>query len=41
MKGTPGIWELSLTMNYRVTFQLNEKFMLLRRIGTHDILRKP
>lgn len=38
MKGTSDIWELSVTMSYRLTFQLRERVMLLRRIGTHDIL---
>lgn len=41
MRGTSDIWELSVSMNYRVTFQLPEQIMLLRRIGTHDILRSP
>jgi mRNA interferase RelE/StbE len=41
MKGTAGIWELSLTMSYRITFQLDDKFMLLRRVGTHNVLRNP
>ena len=35
------IWEASVTMNYRLTFQLEADAMLLRRIGTHDILRNP
>jgi mRNA-degrading endonuclease RelE of RelBE toxin-antitoxin system len=41
VKGTAGIWELSLTMNYRITFQLDDKFMPLRRVGTHNVLRNP
>jgi mRNA-degrading endonuclease RelE of RelBE toxin-antitoxin system len=42
IKGTDAIWELSVTMSYRVTFELpDDKTLLLRRIGTHDILKKP
>ncbi len=41
MKGTAAIWELSVTMNYRITFEVNAERVLLRRIGTHDILREP
>jgi mRNA-degrading endonuclease RelE of RelBE toxin-antitoxin system len=41
MKGVAGIWELSLTMNYRLTFQVTDELMILRRVGTHDVLRKP
>lgn len=42
VEGTKGkIWEGSVTMNYRFTFQIVDDTILLRRIGTHDILRKP
>lgn len=41
IRGTEHIWELSITMNYRLTFEVDEERVLLRRIGTHDILRKP
>ena len=41
IKGTDGIWEMSITMNYRLTFELEGERMLLRRIGTHDVLRSP
>lgn len=41
IKGTSGIWELSLTMNYRLTFEVSGEVMTLRRVGTHDILRSP
>jgi mRNA-degrading endonuclease RelE of RelBE toxin-antitoxin system len=41
MKGTEGIWEMSITMNYRLTFEVDEERVLLRRIGTHDVLRRP
>ena len=41
IKGTEFIWEMTITMNYRLTFQVNETELLLRKIGTHDILRNP
>ena len=41
MEGAPSIWELRVTDNYRVTFQWVQEAALLRRIGTHNILRHP
>jgi mRNA interferase RelE/StbE len=41
MKGFPDIWEARVTRSYRFTFQIQGKFYLLRRIGTHDILKQP
>mgnify|MGYP001589364249 CR=1 FL=1 len=41
VRGTRDIWELSVTMNHRVTFEIGEEIMILRRIGTHDVLRNP
>ena len=41
MEGAPGIWELRVSDNYRVTFQRFTGGVLLRRIGTHNILRTP
>lgn len=41
MKGTAAIWEGSITMNYRFTFQKTESGIFLRRIGNHDRLRTP
>lgn len=32
---------MSVTMNYRLTFQIDQERITLRRIGTHDILRDP
>ena len=40
MQGTKGIWEGSVTMAYRFTFHLEGNTVVLRRIGTHDILKK-
>jgi len=42
VEGTKGrIWEGSITMNYRFTFQIEGETILMRRIGTHDILNRP
>jgi addiction module RelE/StbE family toxin len=35
------IWEISITMNYRLTFEVDGERVILRRIGTHDVLRRP
>ena len=40
-KLTQDIWAFSVTMNYRVTFQYSDGDILLRKIGTHDILHRP
>jgi mRNA interferase RelE/StbE len=41
MGGRGEIWEASVTMTYRFTFQREGDTYILRRIGTHDILRTP
>lgn len=41
IRGTRAIWEMSVTMNYRITFELDGNRVILRRIGTHDILKTP
>jgi mRNA-degrading endonuclease YafQ of YafQ-DinJ toxin-antitoxin module len=41
MEDPRGIWEASITMSYRFTFQTQGDLCILRRIGTHDILRNP
>jgi mRNA interferase RelE/StbE len=35
------IWEGRLTQSYRFTFQIQGDTYVLRRIGTHDLLRSP
>jgi len=40
MEGALGIWEMRVSDNYRITFQVEGDGILLRRIGTHDILRR-
>lgn len=41
IQGTDDLWEMSITMNYRITFAFDAEVVILRRIGTHDILRNP
>ena len=41
IKGHPNIWEGRVTKRYRFTFQIPGDIYLLRRIGTHDILKTP
>jgi mRNA-degrading endonuclease RelE of RelBE toxin-antitoxin system len=41
IKGTERIREASITMEYRFTFEKIEDGILLRVIGTHDILKRP
>lgn len=41
MQGTADIWELRVSLGYRLTFQIQGDRYILRRVGTHDILRKP
>ena len=39
MQGLKDIWEASVTMSYRLTFQRTGDTLILRRVGTHDILK--
>ena len=41
IKGHPTIWEGRVTKSYRFTFQISGEVYLLRRIGTHDVLKTP
>lgn len=40
MEGTEGIWEARVSRSYRFTFHREGDIIVLRRIGTHDILQK-
>lgn len=35
------IWEGRVAHDYRFTFQIQGDLYILRRLGTHDVLRKP
>jgi len=39
VEGTSGIWEMSVSKDYRITFQQEGNAVLLRNIGSHDILK--
>lgn len=41
MGGTSDIWEARVTKGYRFTFSVQSQMCVLRRIGTHNILRNP
>jgi mRNA interferase RelE/StbE len=41
IKGHPTIWESWITESYRFTFQISGETFILRRVGTHDILKNP
>ena len=36
-----GIFEARVTRSYRMTFQVEHDTIILRRIGTHEVLRTP
>jgi mRNA interferase RelE/StbE len=41
MEGHGSIWEARITKGYRMTFQIHGDLCLLRRVGTHSILKRP
>jgi len=41
MQDPRNIWEGKINYAYRFTFYWEGKICILRRIGTHDILKKP
>lgn len=41
MRDPRDIWEGRITKGYRFTFQMEGEVCILRRLGTHDILKKP
>jgi mRNA-degrading endonuclease RelE of RelBE toxin-antitoxin system len=41
MQDPRDIWEGRITQGYRFTFQMEGEICILRRLGTHDILRTP
>ena len=41
IKGTERMWEMRITMNYRLTFEIWDDAIFLRKIGTHEILSSP
>ncbi|OQY01316.1 MAG: hypothetical protein B6I26_04530 [Desulfobacteraceae bacterium 4572_130] len=41
MQGHPNIWEVRITKEYRATLQIENNLYVMRKIGTHDILKNP
>ncbi len=41
MEGHHSIWEARVTKGYRMTFEIKDDTFLFRRVGTHDILKRP
>jgi len=41
MNDPRGIWEGRVTAGYRFTFQMEDDIYVMRKVGTHDILKKP
>ncbi|MDI6890141.1 MAG: hypothetical protein QMC83_04270 [Thermodesulfovibrionales bacterium] len=41
LEGHENRWEASITIFYRFTFEIHKGYYLLRRIGPHDVLKKP
>lgn len=41
MKHPKVIWEGRVTASYRFTFQIEKNTYILRRVGTHDVLKNP
>jgi len=41
MKDPREVWEGRVTDSYRFTFQIEKDQYIMRRIGTHDILKNP
>lgn len=41
MAGSDDIWEARVTRGYRMTFQIVADTAILRRVGSHNILRNP
>jgi mRNA-degrading endonuclease RelE of RelBE toxin-antitoxin system len=41
MQDPRNIWEGRITKGYRFTFQMEGEVCILRRLGTHDILKTP
>lgn len=41
MNDPRNIWEGRVTVSYRFTFQFENDTFVLRKVGTHDTLKKP
>ena len=41
MNDPRNIWEGRITKSYRFTFQVEDDVYILRKVGAHDMLKKP
>lgn len=41
VRGTDNIWEARISRGYRITLTIAGDTLVLRRIGIHDVLRRP
>ncbi len=41
MNGHRNIWKLSITMEFRATFEVFDQKIVFRKIGNHSILKNP
>ena len=41
IQGSRNIWEMRVSDSFRITFQISEDTYILRRIGTHAVLKNP
>jgi len=46
VQGSPGVWEMSWAADGRATFEYGDEIqgephIVWRRVGTHDVLRRP
>lgn len=41
IRGTKGIWEGYIDLQYRFTFEIEGDLYILRKVGSHDIINKP
>lgn len=38
LRGVEGLWEFSVTMNYRVIFEIEGEYLVLLAVGPHQIV---
>jgi mRNA-degrading endonuclease RelE of RelBE toxin-antitoxin system len=41
MDGYKNVWEIRVSRGYRLTFSISDTAYIIRRVGPHDILKRP
>jgi mRNA-degrading endonuclease YafQ of YafQ-DinJ toxin-antitoxin module len=41
IRGTKSIWEGYVDYQYRFTFEIERDYYILRKVGSHDVIKKP